>query len=135
MNTRSILFIAAIGASTCCYAQDSHTTQQTVTVTNFANYKSGQEFCDNLISNNPKVKSCMPMCNSNSTAYINVKSKKIGDLGTVNPGTVFPVNFTQETDSFDVSITNAVTNKIIYSGPIYSMVGLICDYTSCKPWN
>ncbi|MGB0893735.1 MAG: hypothetical protein ACPGUD_04950 [Parashewanella sp.] len=134
MRLSQILFIALTVTSACCHAQGNKTTQKNVAVTNFSNYTSGQEFCDKQLSNDPSIQACMPIYNQNTYAFINLKTKENPPFQGVAPGTVFAVNYYHETDSFNIIVNNAIANKVIYSGPVYDMLGIVCDYTSCKPW-
>ncbi|WP_133405287.1 hypothetical protein [Parashewanella tropica] len=134
MLFQHILFIAAMTASVCSHAETHHTKVSSTTVTNFSNFHSGQEYCADQVSKDPKIQSCMPIYNENNNAFLNIESKVIGSPQPVAPGTVFTVNDHHETDSINFVVTNAVANKVIFSGPVYDMLGIICDYNSCKPW-
>ncbi|RLV59144.1 hypothetical protein D5018_13455 [Parashewanella curva] len=135
MQLHQIFLISVMAITPFCYAQTEQAQHNpNVPLTNFANFNSGQEFCDNQQAADPNIKSCIPIYNTNENAYLNFTIKKIVRISTVAPKYVLPVVFYHEKDSFDIKVTNAVENKVIYSGPAYDMVGIICNYTNCKPW-
>ncbi|RLV59456.1 hypothetical protein D5018_12215 [Parashewanella curva] len=134
MQTKWLLVIATFLLSANSFA-NTLTNRHTIPESNFVTFNSGQEYCDYQMANNPNIKGCMPIYNTNHHTGIKVQLKENGPSQTIAAGMILPSYFFDNTESFNVIVTNEDSNKTIYVGPVYTIVGLACDDSSCKPWN
>ncbi|MGB0893736.1 MAG: hypothetical protein ACPGUD_04955 [Parashewanella sp.] len=126
--TQTLLF------SVNCFA-NFLTPHSAISENNFAQFHSGQEYCDYQMAYDPNIKACMPIYNENSHTSISTQLKEGDPSQTIAPGNILPSYFFDDTESFNIIIKNLDSNKTIYKGPVYTIEGLACDYNSCAPWN
>ncbi|WP_133405286.1 hypothetical protein [Parashewanella tropica] len=126
--------IAMILHSVSCFAEvmNSHNSQAE---NNFEVFNSGQEYCDYQMANNPNIRACMPLFNASSHTAISIQTKEDGPSQKLAPKNILPSYFYDNRESFNIIVKNTETNQTIYSGPIYTIIGLSCDDSNCKPWN
>ncbi|WP_133407761.1 hypothetical protein [Parashewanella tropica] len=138
MSNQKLILITAIFFSSFAQAHSLKVSElpSKLQENNFASLGNGQQVCDSVASDHPNVKTCFPILNLSQKNALILTFPNGSDDIVQSDSSYAAFNIT-DNNSFDTTITlfdGREKTNVIYTGPIKSWEGLICDDTECHPW-